>query len=705
MAQQQMDQQQLALDMNEPVQLAWDDPALSMLKRLSLLATAGRLRQLDYQFARFIAARDGRDEVVLAAALVSYQLGLGNVCLVLDKVVSMPLFGLADWEVLSLRRGLSLARLGEVLADSPTVGDGAPLRLDDGRLYLSRYWHYEQQVAISLKKAAADSWQGDLGASLDRLFARDYQLIFSALTASRENQFNVQRFVEKFLDLQFPERVDWPAVDALLMSADSPGALRLLEQLVPLSLCLNWQKVAAAMAASRRFAVISGGPGTGKTTTVTKLLALLVEQHRQSQQGEALPLTIKLVAPTGKAAARLTESIGGAKQQLALAPDIAAQIPEQAGTIHRLLGVIPNRQAFRHHRGNPLHLDLLVVDEASMVDLPLMARLLDALPPKARLILLGDKDQLSSVEAGSVLGDICHFAEGGYGREQANWLGQVTHHDLTPFAAPEGSAIGDSLCLLRKSYRFDAQSGIGNLARAINGGDPKAVEAVWQDDFTDISLHGLGEQVYRDLLRLAVAGYRDYLQLVCDVRSPEAARPIIEAFNRFQILCALREGDFGVSGINEQVERALSKESLIRKGGREWYAGRPVMISQNDHALGLYNGDIGITLMTAESGGESRARVYFQMADGEIRSFLPSRLPAHDTVYAMTVHKSQGSEFAHTVMVLPKQDSPLLTRELVYTGVTRAKKRLDIFAHPGILSRAVKRRTERASGLAQLLAG
>lgn len=706
-----------------------------VLAQLAVLAGAGRIRQLDYQFSRFIAARDDRPEVVLAAALVSYQLGQGNVCLELSSLASHTVFELADWEALSLTRGLALHRLEQYLTDSVVVGAGKPLMFSRGRLYLSRYWRYEQQVAVSLTNAAADSWLPPLTDSLERLFRRDYELVFKGLEKARQQSLSLNQplnhvaFAEKFLDVVNPDLVDWTAVESVLQQAANSDDLLSLESLVPAAACLNWQKVSAAVAAGRRFSVISGGPGTGKTTTVTKLLALLVEQHlhqylsQQSNlesglQASATPLIIKLVAPTGKAAARLTESIGGAKQQLNLDPQVAELIPEQAGTIHRLLGVIPNREAFRHNADNPLHLDLLVVDEASMVDLPLMAKLLNALPPKARLILLGDKDQLSSVEAGSVLGDICSFADSGYSQSQSQWLSAITGYQLDEYSqSVTVPAVADSLCILRKSFRFDASSGIGMLAKAINSGDARAVDNVWQQDFSDINLHGVGERVYNELLLMAVDGYRPYLQQLAVVNQAEQARPIIELFNQFQILVALREGDFGISGINQRIERVLSQQGLIRKGGSEWYAGRPVMITQNDHGLGLYNGDIGITLISDEAvlsiegdnqgtsdHSPARPRVYFLMADGQIRSFLPSRLPAHETVYAMTIHKSQGSEFAHTVMVLPKQDSPLLTRELVYTGVTRAKSRLDVFSHPGILSRAVKRRTERASGLADLLA-
>ncbi|WP_036821148.1 exodeoxyribonuclease V subunit alpha, partial [Photobacterium sanctipauli] len=469
---------------------------------------------------------------------------------------------------------------------------------------------------------------------------------------------------------------------------------------------MNWQKVAAAVALTRQFAVISGGPGTGKTTTVAKLLAALVTQSLQSEaldeNGQPRLPDIKLVAPTGKAAARLTESIGAAVDSLAVEKVVKDNIPTQSSTLHRLLGSIPNRVAFRHNRENPLHLDVLVVDEASMVDLPMMARLLDALPPNAKLILLGDRDQLASVEAGAVLGDICAFADQGYSQQQSQLLGQLTGFQF-PVQLQSLGVVADSLCMLRKSYRFHAQSGIGQLAKAINAGRPQQVDRVWQQGFKDIHLYPLTSDSYQSMVNMSVTFYRDYLDAIYE-RCPPAE--VLKAFSKVRLLCALREGDFGVVGLNQRIERGLARLGKIAPDEETWYVGRPVMISQNDHGLGLYNGDIGIAMKDSEPDpqtGEYRTRVFFEMPDGSIRGVLPSRLPEHETVYAMTIHKSQGSEFADTLMVLPSEFSPLLTRELTYTGITRAKEKLYLFASPDIVNRSVKLRTERASGLAELL--
>ncbi|WP_314926107.1 exodeoxyribonuclease V subunit alpha [Aeromonas piscicola] len=672
-----------------------------MIERLKALALAGRIRQLDLQFAKLLADLGGSPELVLGAALTCFELGRGHVCLPLEMLASGSLrpFGLDPQQSRDLLLDMAdPASWPALFAASPLVGSEQdeglaprwPLRLWHGRLYLTRYHDHEQGVARHLRALSERAEWPEIAPALSRLFARDYGLVFGALLKARlAPDFSARHFIEKYLDLVFPSEVDWSAIEALLASAQAASDLGKLDALVPEALCCNGQKLAAATAAARPFAVISGGPGTGKTTTVAKLLAILVETGLQAGKAPA----IRLVAPTGKAAARLTESIGSALQALDLPPEWVEAIPTEAGTLHRLLGVIPGRSQFRHHAGNPLHLDLLVVDEASMVDLPMMARLLDALPSHARLILLGDKDQLASVEAGAVLGDICSFIEQGISPAQAQWLSRQTGYRLQ--GTPAGAPVRDSLCLLAKSWRFDQHSGIGQLARACNSGDATAVESVWGMGFSDISLHPWAGEAYDALIAQGVAGYGSYLKAA---RAGEEPAAVFKAFNGFQILCALRDGPFGVLGLNERLELALSRAGLIARDG-DWYAGRPVMVVRNDHGVGLYNGDMGLCLPD-ETG---RLKVWFEQPDGTLRALLPSRLPPHETVYAMTIHKSQGSEFAHTVLVLPDSASPLLTRELVYTGITRAKARLDLYGDRALLAQAVRKKTERYSGLAERL--
>ncbi|EKN6041881.1 TPA: exodeoxyribonuclease V subunit alpha [Yersinia enterocolitica] len=628
---------------------------------MTLLEQAVRdhlLRPLDVQFSRMIAGDDD-PMLQLAAAVLSTEAGAGHVCLPLSYLQPDQLFGgrqpalsQALWQAVGMPDQLHWI---QKLNSSPAVSDGSqptPLVLQNDRLYLQRMWQYEGDV---VRFIASDNMASLINKTSDGSGTRD---------------------VNEILLRDTLDRLFGPAENEV-----------------------DWQKVAAAVAATRRISVISGGPGTGKTTTVAKLLTALI----QLSQGQRL--RIQLAAPTGKAAARLTESLGNAIRQLSLTDDERKLFPDQASTLHRLLGAQPNSQRLRYHRGNPLNLDVLVVDEASMVDLPMMARLIAAFPTKAQVIFLGDRDQLASVEAGAVLGDICRFAELGYSEPRAKQLSRLTGCILVgniPIGEVEADAVNvrDSLCLLRKSYRFDEKSGIGQLALAVNAGRYRDALTVFNGTYSDIERFSLTDpDDYQVLLEDCAAGYQHYLELAA---AGADAVDVLAAFGRYQLLCALRAGPFGVSGLNERIEQLLHRKRLIERtpgpSGR-WYVGRPVMIGLNDSTLGLFNGDIGIALPDPE--GE--LRVHFQLPDGNIKSVQPSRLPSHETAYAMTVHKSQGSEFEHTALVLPNTFMPVLTRELVYTAITRARQRLTLYCSDTVLSHAIRTPTLRVSGLVERL--
>ncbi|PKH25043.1 exodeoxyribonuclease V subunit alpha [Enterobacterales bacterium CwR94] len=606
----------------------------SMLMLLRQAVEVGALRAIDDQFARFIAADESPGRMLLAA-MVSAEAGDGHVCLPLAHVSAERLFA-GRWPELAAEIWQAAEwtdNIDSALEGWQAVSDGSqptPLVLENGRLYLQRLWQSEGRVAAFFAATAL----------LNRSAAED---------------------IRHQLDILFGQQPE------------------------------NWQKVAAAVALTRRVSVISGGPGTGKTTTVAKLLAAMLATHAQ-------PLRIQMAAPTGKAAARLTESLGKALQSLALDEQLKQRFPTEATTLHRLLGAQPNSQRLRHHANNPLHLDVLVVDEASMVDLPMMANLVAALPAHACVIFLGDRDQLASVEAGAVLGDICRFAELGYTPARAAELETLTGIALP--ASTGGSRVGDALCLLKHSYRFDAHSGIGQLAKVVNAGDVAGVNTVFHEGFQDIARHSLTtSEEYQHLLDACVTGYRPFLRAVAEGASPDV---VIQRFADFRLLCALREGPFGVSGLNERVEQILHLKRLIQRpleGRGKWYTGRPVMISRNDSALGVFNGDIGVALPDSE--GE--LKVWFMLPDGSIKAVQPSRLPPHETAWAMTVHKSQGSEFTHTVLVMPNTSLPVLTRELVYTAITRARSQLTIYSDERVFNRAIMLRTLRRSGLAERL--
>jgi len=697
--------------MTEPTALALShQPALSSPQ---LLAPWPGLRAIDQALGGFIQDLNGRlggeaDALLgLCAALVSQELGQGHVCLPLSQLPAR-LAALAakaelpmDWQA----RVTDIEALSAWLRAQPVVGADEmaerPLVLARGRLYLARYFAFEQQLVHWLQAAQAPLLltvpEDQLAAWLADLFAPVPQTVLKAWQQVRGERpdLAIIPFARQWLDVTEGAELDWPALTALLEAQDPARLAQELPARVPAAACLNWQKLAVATALSGRFTLISGGPGTGKTTTVARLLALL--QRQALATGAAL--RIRLAAPTGKAAARLTESLGRAIDELAHGwPEVCDALPRQAATLHRLLGAVPGRRGFRHHADNPLVLDVLVVDEASMVDLPLMARLLAALPEGARLILLGDKDQLSSVEAGAVLGDICGLSRSGMSPEQGRWLARLTGYDLAPWCQASGPALRDRICLLRKSWRFDGQSGIGRLARAVNLGQTDQVAALLDQPPADLAFHG-GEDRLSSLLAAAVAGYRPYLDCLaqgpCDA---ERAANALALFNRCRVLCAVRDGSWGVGPLGLTIARALQQAGCLLPEG-DWYVGRPVMITQNDHGLGLYNGDIGLTAFDGQ-----RLRVWFQLPDGRVHGFLPSRLPPHESALAMTVHKSQGSEFDHTLLVLPDSPLPVLTRELLYTGITRAKGRLSLFAPRPLLLQTLGRLTERASGLPLALA-
>ncbi|MCX7206945.1 MAG: exodeoxyribonuclease V subunit alpha [Proteobacteria bacterium] len=512
---------------------------------------------------------------------------------------------------------------------SPLIGrpgEFKPLTQDKDRLYLTRYWWYESQLATRLRQLAGEKCDVDL-AKLATL-----------------------------LDELFPASSIQP----------------------------DLQKVAAAAAVMQKLTVISGGPGTGKTTTVLRILAAL-----QIMEGNTL--SIKMAAPTGKAAARMSESVRERKSSLAVTPATLAVIPETASTLHRLLGPRPDG-SFKHHAANPLALDVLVVDEASMIDLALMAQLVEALPAHARLILLGDKDQLDAVDAGAVFAELCSLKSPSADFIQA--LKSATGVTIASSKAP-ASSVGNAVMNLEHSHRFAAGGGIGKLASLVNSGDAKGALALLQpnDLFAETETELGWQPNSKTLLSRCDQGYAAYWQAVLagDVDAAFAA------FDTFRVLTALREGHAGVMGVNQQLEAHWQAKKFIPENSL-WYAGRPILITQNDYGVQLYNGDIGLAFI--ENGAP---RVAFKGEGNTLRWFSPARLPAHETALALTVHKSQGSEFDEVILLLPDQPHELLSRSLIYTGLTRAKKKVEIWGSNDVLSKAIAKQSIRQSGLAAAL--
>ncbi len=489
----------------------------------------------------------------------------------------------------------------------------------------------------------------------------------------------------------------------------------------------DWQKIACGIAASNHFSIITGGPGTGKTTTVLKLLALLQGQRLKHQLP---PLAIRLAAPTGKAAARLNESIAANLARLELPElggiqpaELKQIIPTQVTTLHRLLRPKPNSRQFAHNKANPLVADIVVVDEASMIDIEMMASLFDGIEPDTRVILLGDKDQLASVEAGYVLGDLCRgAAEGKYTSHTAAWVQDVCHQAIPQtYIDDKGSTLNQAVCMLRHSYRFVEGGVIHQLASLVNQETEQEKLPLLKKIFAQSVLEAPNAPALRHLYQeqlphteltkevrdLLVAGYGEYLDQVAEI-PPLAAKEeafdvwgkrVLEWHVSFQLLVAMRRGEWGLEGMNHRIEQLLLASGKLKSVAGLWYLGRPVMVTQNDYSVDLMNGDVGISLLYPVNG-ELKQRVIFSDGKGGVRWVLPSRLQSVETVFAMTVHKSQGSEFTHTAMLLPSQSSPILTKELIYTGITRSKKHFTLISgSQSVLEEAMNRKVERSSGL------
>ncbi len=598
-----------------------------MKSLLNLLARQGDISPLSYFFARFIAEQSASTEddlLAYSAALVSESNQAGDVCIDMNAFVGQPLFSSESIPRQELPYGIDLDQWCRCLLESPCVGSTGevkPLILEDHRLYLNRYWLYETRVAEMISS---------------RL------LPLPVIDANELSQHLTQLF---------PDCQDHQQLDA--------------------------QMLAVALAANRSFVAISGGPGTGKTTTVIKVLALLLLQQPD--------IRIQLAAPTGKAAMRMIESIHERIDESHLPPQVRNLIPQQASTIHRLLGYRNHR--FYHSSSNPLALDCLVIDEASMLDLTLAYRLFDALPARARIILLGDRDQLASVAAGNVLGDITgHGQEIGYSDVLVDQLASQLNQPASKIpCATEALAIADSVALLTQSFRFDTDSGIGQLASLVNRGASGEVIELLQAPDSLVSLQlPTGNSLQAEAIEWVLSRYAPVLGSTDCLQA-------MDAFERTRILCAIHSGPFGVNEIN----RLITHRLRALEAAADDYPGKPILITANDYELDLFNGDTG--LLWPDEAGVLRA--CFRDEDG-IRELPIYSLPDHVTAWAMTVHKSQGSEFESVLLVLPNDpESNALTRELLYTGVTRSRQHLRIHSSVEVLVKACESPTRRSSGL------
>lgn len=580
------------------------------------------------QFAAFF-----KSEILQPYAyLVSRKLGEGHICL--------PLEDLNEEKETLPEHYKELLGKRHRLEDEPMIatqaGQRRPFVLFNDRLYLQRYFSYETRI-------------------LERLLA----FVQTEAVAFAERAGRLKELKELLASLFPPAQSDEPQTD--------------------------WQMIAAITAFLNDFTIITGGPGTGKTTTVARILALLFHASPD--------LHVALAAPTGKAAARMAESLKKASSGLPEA--IASKFQTlQPSTIHRLLGYVPDSSAFRHSAGNPLAFDVVVVDESSMIDAALFAKLLEAVGNGTRLILLGDKDQLASVEAGSLFGDLCQAQErlNIFDQHRALLFSELVNEparglkqeDVGPHSA---HPLFQHVVELRYSHRFKGDQGIGKFSRAVIRGDAEAVRSFLTSKDEQVRLYTSKDSSF---LEEFGEGYADYI-------AEQDIASALQKMNKLRVLCAVREGEQGLYLLNKKIENYLERKKLIRVNA-PFYENRPVMVTANNYTAGLFNGDTGI--VRTDSRGV--LQVYFEDSENGLKAVLPGYISKSETVFAMTIHKSQGSEFDRVLVVLPEDEElPILTRELLYTGITRARMQVCLEATEPVILKASERLVKRASGIAE----
>jgi exodeoxyribonuclease V alpha subunit len=622
-------------------------------QRLKQKLTRGDIRAIDFAFAMFIADEYPLEPEPLIdiAAYLSFQSGLQHVCVPIADMQFSLFPSFADIEDLKSFVEVSPAIL--CLSDAENQAERVanyPIIFQGSAFYLQRYWVYETSLIQHLSRLNDQT--------------HDYD----------------RKRITPLLEVLFPGET----------AKDDE---------------IDWQKIAVTVAAMNPVTFITGGPGTGKTTTVVKLIALLQQLSKEEGKQNVM---IKLAAPTGKAAARLSDSIALAARYLPA--HLSEGLDIRSTTIHRLLGANYQSIHFVHDYKNPIHADLIVLDEASMIDLPMMSKFFAAVPSACRVVLLGDSEQLASVEVGTVLNDICALSERiSPSTAFIQTLAQITQVDLSNMMRAYNklddmrekanpSRLVNGITRLYKSHRFDAKSEIGQLAQAVKTKDVSSVFGLLNSSIsTQLRWFQSNEleNLMHDVLPLLIA--------YCHAVVAGDLKQAFALFKQQQILCSHKSGRWGVEQVNRRIEYELAKRAILVFESQS-YSGRPIMIARNSSAQNLFNGDIGIIANDPINGNLLKA--WFETNDGEIRGILLNQLPEHETVFAMTVHKSQGSEYDKVVLCLPYEKAKHihLTRSLLYTGLTRSKSELTLFASKEAVTTAISTDVKRGSGLANRLA-
>lgn len=584
------------------------------------------INDVHQQFADYF----GSEKLKPYAYLLSRRLSEGNICLPLSDISK------EENEKVAEIYHTELATLKELSAE-PLVDSesGQPFIIHKNKMYFQRYFHYETIILKKLKEFIANE---------ETVFEKRVDLLLS--------QKNV-------ISNLFSKK-------SLHDSEDTP----------------DWQLVAAINAVINNFTIITGGPGTGKTTTVAKILSILFHANPD--------LKVALAAPTGKAATRMAESLKNANSDLdeSLKEKLETLIPS---TIHRLLKTIKGSHYFRHNHENPLNFDVVIVDESSMIDTALFAKLLDAISPKTRLILLGDKDQLASVEAGSLFGDLCKAlpATNQFSQERIQLIHSFTSHaaKLSPAKMSENNhPLFQHIIELKYSHRFKDDEGIGKFSKAIIENNGPAIQSFFDHPDHQVKIDWKSDE---DIFNEFIRGYSSFIKETDTLSA-------LKKLNQLRVLCAIREGERGLYATNKKIENYLIQKHLVKYTG-DFYENRPIMVTSNNYELELFNGDVGI-IRKNEKGV---AMAWFENADGSLKSVFPAFISNLETVYAMTIHKSQGSEFNKVLIILPDQDIAILTRELLYTAITRAKEKVIVQGKKEVIVNAANARVKRTSGIAE----
>lgn len=589
------------------------------------------INDIDFYFATYIATEQ-EPEIMLAAACLSYSVNCGHVCL----------------PILHLKNKLVFPKKEKNLIDKLWHIAGNP-----------KNW---TQILLKSNKISHDTNIGPL-----ILYKKNLYLNYL---------WQAEKKVFSFISHNKQETSDIVLLNMILKSLFNKKNN-------------DSQKIAVAMTMIWKIVFIIGGPGTGKTTAVARILLALIRISKKK-------IKIKLAAPTGKASARLTESLKYALKEIKYTELEKNMLPKHAITLHALLGITQENKKPFFNINNILNIDVLIIDESSMINLLLMEKLIDALPQKVKVIFLGDINQLPSIEPGCILKDIYTYHHHAYSYKTAKILKNITECDIKIINNNLNNTINDSICILKKKYRFNPISDISQFSEDLNNDSPNLLKKIFHNKYRNILYHEINSKNdYLNMIEAIVKEYSKYLNIIKKNQNP---KNIIKKFNEYRVLCAIKNGTYGVKNINKYIEIKMKHMNLIKShtlNDNTWYSGKPIMITKNNKSLGLFNGDIGITILDHKK----KLKVFFSLDDDNIKFIPITLISEYETTWVMTIHKAQGSEFKHTVLILPNIDHTILTKELIYTAVTRACDKLTIYAEKKTFLKTIKKNNIRYSGL------